>query len=223
MGAAPQPLGDAPRHQTPGLDAKKKSLSAAERDEAARTAWRAEARALDPAELVFVDESGTHLALTPLYARAPRGARAYGRAPADRGTNVTLLAALSLGGVVAAMTLTGAADALAFEAYVREVLAPTLRPGQTVLLDNVRTHKGAAVRALIEARGCRLLFLPAYSPDFSPIEQAFSKLKALLRRAGARTREALEAAIAEALAAISAQDAQGWFTACGYELEAQPL
>ena len=121
------------------------------------------------------------------------------------------------------MTLTGAADALVFEAYVREVLAPALRPGQTVLLDNLRTHKGAAVRALIEARGCQLLFLPASSPDFSPIEQAFSKLKALLRRAGARTREALEAAIAEALTAISAQDAHGWFTACGSELEAQPL
>ena len=143
--------------------------------------------------------------------------------PADRGTNVTLLAALSLDGVVAAMTLTGAADALAFEAYVREVLAPALRPGQTVLLDNVRTHQGAAVRTLIEARGCRVLFLPAYSPDFSPIEQAFAKLKALLRRAGARTREALEAAITEALAAISAHDAEGWFTACGYQPEAQPL
>ncbi len=92
-----------------------------------------------------------------------------------------------------------------------------------MLLDNVHTHKGAAVRTLIEARACRVLFLPAYSPDFSPIEQAFAKLKALLRRAGARTREALEAAIGEALAAISAQDARGWFTACGYEPEAQPL
>ena len=143
--------------------------------------------------------------------------------PADRGTNVTLLAALSRDGVVAAMTLTGAADALAFEAYVREALAPTLVPGQIVFLDNLRLHQGAEVRRLIEARGCALRFLPAYSPDFAPIEQAFSKLKALLRRAGARTREALEAAIAEALAAISAHDAQGWFTACGYEPEAQPL
>jgi len=223
VGADHQPLGDAPRHQAPGLDAKKKSLSATERDEAARAAWRAETRLLDPADLVFVDESGTHLALTPTYARAPRGERACGCVPADRGTNVTLLAALSLDGVVAAMTLTGAADALAFEAYVREVLAPALRPGQTVLLDNVRTHQGAAVRTLIEARGCRVLFLPAYSPDFSPIEQAFAKLKALLRRAGARTREALEAAITEALAAISAHDAEGWFTACGYQPEAQPL
>ena len=205
------------------MDAKKKSLSAAERDEAARATWRAAAGALDPAGLVFVDESGTHLALTPTYARAPRGARAHDTAPADRGGNVTLLAALSLAGAGAAMTITGAADALVFEAYVREVLAPTLRPGQTVVLDNVRTHKGAAVQALIEARGCRLLFLPAYSPDFSPIEQAFSKVKALLRQARARTRAALEAAIAEALAAISAQDARGWFAACGYPVAAQSL
>lgn len=214
---------DAPRHQARELDAQKKSLQAAERDEVARAAWRAAAQDLDPADLVFVDESGTHLALTPLYARAPRGERAWGRVPADRGTNVTLLAALALTGAGAAMTLPGAADALAFEAYVRDVLAPTLRPGQIVILDNVRTHKGAVVRTLIEARGCRLLFLPAYSPDFSPIEHAFSKLKALLRRASARTRETLESAIAEALAAISVQDAQGWFTACGYPVEAQPF
>lgn len=194
-----------------------------ERDECARAAWREAVRDLDATDLVFVDESGTHLALTPLYARAPRGERAWGRVPADRGTNLTLLAALSLTGAGAAMTLAGAADAVAFEAYVRAVLAPTLRPGQIVILDNVRTHKGEAVRRVIAACGCQLLFLPAYSPDFSPIEHAFSKLKALLRRASARTREALETAIAEALAAISAQDAQGWFRACGYPVKAQPL
>jgi transposase len=188
-----------------------------------RAAWHAAAQALDPAALVFVDESGTHLALTPVYARAPRGERAHGVVPADRGTNVTLLAALSLRGAGAAMTVTGAADALVFEAYVRDVLAPTLRPGQIVVLDNVRSHKGDTVRALIEARGCRLLFLPAYSPDYSPIEHAFSKVKALLRRAAARTRDTLDAAIGEALAAISGQDARGWFTACGYHVEAQSL
>ena len=188
-----------------------------------RAAWHAAAQALDPAALVFVDESGTHLALTPLYARAPRGARAHGTVPADRGTNVTLLAALSLSGAGAAMTVSGAADALVFEAYVRDVLVPSLRPGQIVVLDNVRSHKGDTVRTLIEARGCRLLFLPAYSPDFSPIEYAFSKVKTLLRRAAARTRDALDAAIAEALAAISSQDARGWFTACGDQVKGQSL
>jgi transposase len=161
--------------------------------------------------------------LTPLYARAPRGDRAYGVVPHKRGENTTLIAALSASGLGAAMTLDGAADAAAFEAYVRELLAPTLVPGQIVFLDNLRLHQGAEVRRPIEARGCELRFLPAYSPDFAPIEQAFSKLKATLRRLGARTREALEAAIAQALAAITAQDARGWFTACGYRLPAQPL
>jgi transposase len=178
--------------------------------------------ALDAATFVFVDETGSHRGMTPTYARAPRGERAHGCAPAQRGTNVTLVAALSLDGIGAAMTLTGALDRDACEAYVREVLAPSLRPGQIVIWDNVRPHQGATVRALIEARGCRLLFLPAYSPDFSPIEHAFSKLKAALRRAEARTREALEEAIGAALAAITAQDARGWFTHCGYLPLARP-
>ena len=159
--------------------------------------------------------------MTPRRARAPRGQRAYGTAPRRRGGNTTLIAALSLGGLGPAMTLPGAADRPAFVAYVREVLAPTLVPGQTVVLDNLAVHKGVAVRRLVEARGCRLLFLPPYSPDFAPIEQAFSKLKAALRRAKARTRDALDAAIAAALATITAQDAVGWFRHCHYRLPGQ--
>jgi len=159
--------------------------------------------------------------MTPTYARAPRGRRAHGRAPAKRGTNVTLVAALSLAGMGAAMTLSGALDRAACEVYVREGLGPTLRPGQVVVWDNLRAHQGDGVRAAIEARGCRLLFLPPYSPDFNPIEEAFSKLKEALRRAEARTQEALEAAIAAALATITAQDARGWFTHCGYTPLAQ--
>lgn len=170
-----------------------------------------------------MDECGAHLGLTPRYARAPRGERAYGVAPRNTGRNVSLIAALSPAGAGAAMTIDGAADGPAFEAFVRAALCPTLRPGQIVVMDNLSVHKGAAIRALIEGCGCRLLFLPAYSPDFAPIEQAFSKLKTLLRRAQARTREALEAAIADALAAITAQDAAGWFAACGYPLTTQPL
>jgi transposase len=119
------------------------------------------------------------------------------------------------------MTLPGAADAAAFAAYVREELAPALVPGQVVVLDNLSVHKGAAIRRLIAARGCRLLFLPPYSPDFAPIEHAFGKLKEHLRRAGARTRDALDAAIATALAAITAQDAVGWFRHCGYPTPGQ--
>jgi transposase len=116
----------------------------------------------------------------------------------------------------AAMILEGSANATAFEVYVEQVLAPTLQAGQVVIMDNLQAHKSARVRLAIETKGCQLLFLPGYSPDLSPIEEAFSKLKTALRRAGARTREALEEAIAQALLTITAQDAQGWFQHCGY-------
>ena len=129
---------------------------------------------------------------------------------------MTLIASLSLTGMGPAFVLDGAADSAAFEVYMEQILAPSLRPGQTVGLDNLSIHLGPRVKQAIEARGCRLLFLPAYSPDFSPIEEAFSKLKALLRRAGARTRQALQEAIATALDLITATDALGWFTHCGY-------
>ena len=114
------------------------------------------------------------------------------------------------------MILEEAVDTLAFEAYVEQMLAPSLKLGQIVVLDNLSVHKGERVRQAIEAKGCQVLFLPAYSPDFAPIEEAFSKLKAWLRRLGARTREALEAAIAQALEQITAQDVHGWFWHCGY-------
>ena len=178
--------------------------------------------ALTPADFVFVDECGSHIALTPQYAWAPRAERAHGAVPHRRGRNLTLIAALSADGMGAAMTLDGAADTPAFAAYVRELLVPSLRPGQIVILDNLSTHKDAGIRALIEGAGCRLVFLPAYSPDFTPIERAFSKLKALLRRAGARTHDALEAALAAALAAITAADAHAWFATCGYDLAPNP-
>jgi transposase len=129
---------------------------------------------------------------------------------------MTLIASMSLAGMGPAFVLDGAADSTAFEIYVEQILAPSLRTGQIVVLDNLSIHLGPRVKQAIEARGCRLLFLPAYSPDFSPIEEAFSKLKALLRRAGARTREALQEAIATALDLITAADALGGFTHCGY-------
>ena len=154
--------------------------------------------------------------MTPLYAYAPRGERAVGKVPRNYGASMTLIASLSLSGMGPAFVLDGAADSAAFEIYVEQILAPSLRPGQIVILDNLSIHLGSRVKQAIEARGCRLLFLPAYSPDFSPIEEAFSKLKAVLRRQGARTREALQEAIAMALDLITAQDALGWFTHCGY-------
>jgi transposase len=129
---------------------------------------------------------------------------------------MTLIASMSLSGMGPAFVLDGAADSAAFEIYVEQILAPSLRPGQIVVLDNLPIHLSPRVRVAIEARGCRLLFLSAYSPDLSPIEEAFSKLKTLLRRAGARSREALQEAIAAALDLITATDALGWFTHCGY-------
>ena len=114
------------------------------------------------------------------------------------------------------MMIEGSTNATTFERYVEEILSPSLRTGQIVIMDNLSAHKGQKILDLIEARGCRVLFLPSYSPDFSPIEETFSKLKAYLRRAGARTREELQEAIGKALLSVTAQDAQGWFRHCGY-------
>ena len=141
-----------------------------------------------------------------------------GAVPQNYGANVTMLAALSLQGVGAVMTVDGATDAAVFHAYVEHVLCPTLVPGDVVIMDNLRAHKVAGIRERIEACGARLIYLPPYSPDLSPIEPCWSKLKALLRTAQARTREALDAAIQQVLAAVTASDARGWFRHCGYAL-----
>lgn len=209
-------MDDESSHGAPGVESKKKSLGASERNEEERATWRTEASQLPSDRFVFVDECGSNLALTPLYARAPKGQRAQGSVPRNRGKNTTLIAALSLHGIGAAMILEGSTNTTAFELYVEHMLAPTLQPGQIVVMDNLQAHKGARVRLAIEAKGCQVLFLPGYSPDFSPIEEAFSKLKTALRRAGARTREALQEAIGQALLTITAQDARGWFHHCGY-------
>jgi transposase len=220
VGAEPWPAGesfdDVSDHQVAGLDTKKKTLGASERDEAARNRWRDLMKQVDATQMVVVDESGSNIGLTPLYAWAPRGARAYGSIPRNRGKNTTLIASLSLAGMGAAMIIEGSTNASAFEVYVEQVLAPGLAPGQIVIMDNLSAHKGQVVRQLIEDKGCQLLFLPSYSPDLSPIEEAFSKLKAFLRRVGARTREDLVEALSLALETITSQDARGWFTHCGY-------
>jgi transposase len=213
---AGQHSNDEPSDQARGLDAQKKTLAASERREEERTNWREQVKPLDAKRLVFVDESGSNVALTPLYARAPRGQRAHGSVPRNRGKNTTLLASLSVEGIGASMLLEGATNAAAFEIYLEQILLPSLAPGQMVVMDNLSAHKGARVRQLIEERGCQLLFLPAYSPDFSPIEETFSKIKAYLRRVGARTREALQEALAQSLETVTSQDARGWFAHCGY-------
>jgi transposase len=171
---------------------------------------------------VFVDECGTHTSMTRRYARAPKGERAYGSVPRNRGKNTTLLASMSSSGMGGVMTVEGATTKVVFETYVERVLASTLSVGQVIILDNLGAHKGGRVRELIEGQGCSLLFLPPYSPDFSPIEEAFSKVKALLKKAAARSHEALIEAIGRALGEVTVRDAAGWFTHCGYSPSAQP-
>jgi len=195
---------------------KKKTLRAGEQNETDRAAWREQAKMLDASKLVFIDECGSNIALTRLYARSPKGERVYGSVPRNRRANITLLAALSLQGMGEALILEGSADTAVFELYIERILAPSLQPGQIVILDNLSTHIGEKVRRAIEKRGCQLLFLPSYAPDLSPVEEAFSKIKAFLRRIGARTPEALQEAIGQALLTITTQDAHGWFRHCGY-------
>ncbi len=170
-----------------------------------------------------MDECSTNIAFTRLYARAPKGERAYGQAPRNWGKNVTLIASLSTRGAGAAMSVEGATDGAAFETYVEHFLAPTLKAGQVVVMDNLQVHKSLRAKELIEARGAEILFLPPYSPDFSPIEEAFSKVKGILRKAGARTREALVEATGRALDAITPEDIRGFYTDCGYRPSLQSL
>ena len=173
--------------------------------------------------MVFVDECGTHTSMTRLRARAPRGERAYGRVPRNRGKNPTLIASMGPEGMGPSLAVVGSTTKVVFEAYVEEVLAPSLRPGQVVMMDNLGAHRGERVRELVEARGCELLFLPPYSsPDFSPIEEAFSKIKALLRKVEARTGGDLVGAIGRALSAVTNQDSKDFFGHCGYPLVDQP-
>jgi transposase len=198
-------------------------MGASERDQRARSAFRARVRFLDPRKLVFVDESGTNITLAPLYGWAPRGERAYGKAPRNWEKNITLIASISTEGIAAAMSVEGATDGAAFETYVKHFLSPTLKKGQIVVMDNLQVHKSLRVRELIEDAGASVLFLPSYSPDFSPIEEAFSKIKNILRKAQARTQEALIEAIGIALDAVSRRDALGYFEHSGYHTRDQLL
>jgi transposase len=184
---------------------------------AAREAWFDAQPDLDPARLVFIDETGATTKMARLRGRAPRGERLRSGVPHGHWKTTTFVGGLRLGGMTAPMVLDGPMTGAWFLAYVSQVLVPTLRPGDVVILDNLPAHKGAAVRHVVEAAGARLLFLPPYSPDFNPIENAFSKLKALLRKAAARTVDQLWKAIAAAIDALTPSDCRGYFTAAGYE------
>ena len=171
---------------------------------------------VDPRALVFVDESGCNRAMTRTHARSLCGTRARGNAPRNWGDNVSIVGALSLSGPLTTMHMAGAINGDAFLLYLDHFLVPALWPGAVVVMDNLSAHKLKAVREKIEAVGARLVYLPPYSPDFNPIELAWSKLKSFLRKKAARTTEALYTAIAEGLQTLTPQNAEGWFRHCGY-------
>ena len=176
---------------------------------------------LDPTRLVFVDEMGANTSLAPLYAYSPRGCRAHAKVPRNRGKNTTLLTSMSLEGMGSSLAVEGTTNSEVFEAYVEQVLCPTLPEGQAVVMDNLSAHKGERVRELIEEQGCELLYLTPYSPDLNPIEEAFAKIKGILRQA--RTREALIGALGVAISVVSTADAWGFFKHGGYRLPVRLL
>jgi transposase len=173
---------------------------------------------VDAADLVFLDETSTPTTLTPRRARAPRGQRALGHVPRGRRDAISWLATLTPAGVGESLLVRGAVDRPVFEAFVERVLVPSLQPGQIVILDNLSVHKSARAKVLIEAAGCQLVFLPTYSPDLNPIEQAFAKSKQALRRIGARSWESVVAAVGQTLATITAADARAFFADAGFPL-----
>lgn len=201
-----------------GLTNKKKSLRASERDrpevQRKRRAFRRKVEPIAPERLVFVDETGVTTAMTPAYAWAPRGERADSSAPASW-DSITVIAALGLDGVRAPFAFPGATDAAAFETYVEHVLAPTLHEGDVVVFDNLKPHLGPIVKAAIERTGARVVLLPPYSPDYTPIEEMYSKVKTLLKRIAARTTGDLYEAIGEALKEVTPEDIIGWFKHAG--------
>lgn len=186
---------------------------------ARRQAWFDAQPDLDPLDLVFIDETGASTKMARLRGRAPRGQRCRAPIPHGHWKTITFVAALTLCGLTAPMVLDGPMTGPAFFAYVEQVLVPTLRPGQIVVMDNLPAHKVAGVRAAIQATGARLWLLPPYSPDFNPIENAFAKLKAILRKAAARTIPILWDAIRDALPQFTSNECANLFNAAGYEPE----
>jgi transposase len=198
------------------MDPGKKSRRASERSEEKREAWRTRTRGIAARRFVWVDETGSHLGMTRTHSRAPRGERAVSIVPHKRGANRTLITALTLEGIGPGLLLDEAITRATFDLYIVHRLAPTLHPGQIVVVDNLRVHDSDRARAAIEARGAHLWFLPPYSPDLNPIEEAFSKIKAFLRSAAPRTLEDHSTAVWAALRTITPQNAAGWVAHSGY-------
>lgn len=173
---------------------------------------------LDASQLVFLDETGSNIAMTRLYGRSRRGERVYGSVPHNRGPNLTVVGAISAEGVVCHRAIDGGMRGETFLAFVTEALLPALRPGQVVVMDNLSSHKTKAVRAAFTAAGIGVLYLPRYSPEWNPIELCWSKVKARLRAVAARTRDVLRMSVAGALGAVSRQEVRNWMRHCGYRL-----
>ena len=167
-------------------------------------------------DLIFLDEFGINLAMTRTHARAPLGERVKVTEPFHHGGNISVISAMGLHGVCAPMTIAGAVNSEVFELYAEHLLAPCLRPGQIVLLDNVKFHYSPRAIELIEAAGASVLHIPAYSPDLNPIEECIAKLKETLRSLKARTTRKLYNALAKAIALVTESDIRGWFKHCGY-------
>jgi transposase len=201
-----------------GLTRKKKSMHADERDrpdvKRKRRAFRAKVGRIEPGRLQYIDESGANTAMVRAYAWAPRGERAVGSAP-GKWESFTVIAALGLDGAHAPLVIPGPLDAAAFETYVTEVLVPELHPGDVVIWDRVPTHQVRAAAAAVRRAGAKLIFLSPYSPDYTPIEKLWSKVKAYLRRVAARSKDSLYTALAEALESVTPQDIVGWFQHAG--------
>ena len=200
----------------------KKSLYAAEQEservQLRRASYQLELEREDLSRLKFLDEAGSNLAMTRLYGRGEKGQRVVEAVPKDTGENISMIASLSFSGIEAPMTINGAVDAIVFNAYVKEVLCPSLQAGDIVIMDNLSVHKTTGIREFIEGCGAKLIYLPPYSPDLNPIEKCWSKIKTYLRRAKARTRAELEKALKEVLLLITQEDAGGWFKSCGYTI-----
>jgi transposase len=199
-----------------GIAAKRKSLVARERKARKRRALRREVAEFNVGDFVFVEEMGINLGLARAYGRAAPGQRAVATRPSARGDNVSVIGALGADALRAAMSVPGAVDGDVCLLFTQKVLAPRLHPGTIVFMDNVPTHKMPAIAEAITAVGAQVKFLPPYSPDFSPIELCWSKVKTFLRGVAARTRKGLDAARSQALATITPDDVAGWFTHCGY-------
>jgi len=183
-----------------------------------RTLFQKAVKALDVTRFKFLDESSVNLSLTRLYGRAAPDQRVVDQVPLPTGPHTTTLAVIGLTGVTAPLMLSGAVNGTVFYGYITQCVAPTLQPGDVLFMDNLPAHKSAGIEALIEAQGARLIYLPPYSPDFNPIELAWSKVKTTLRRLKARTLPDVIEALNQALLAITSQDIQGWFTHCGYAI-----